>query len=92
MCRSAAARHQHVKPPVVRDDIDVRPGFNEELAGGLIEHHGVAAGDALHQRIAKRRRFGKQGRQTRLDAGLIHQAGAATVQCRPIRRDGLQPG
>ena len=63
-----------------------------ELAGGLIEHHGVAAGDALHQRIAKRRRFGKQGRQTRLDAGLIHQAGAATVQCRPIRRDGLQPG
>ena len=71
---------------------DVATGPDEQAPGGGIEHHGVAAGDALHDGVSEMRRFGEQRREADGVALLVDQARTAAVQRRRFGVDLRQPG
>ncbi|MNN29884.1 hypothetical protein D3C81_1435060 [compost metagenome] len=58
---TTAAGHQNVGPPVVGDDARVFRGLSEQVTCGVVEQHGIAAGDALYKRVLEARRLAEQG-------------------------------
>ena len=50
---SAGARNQQVGPPVMCGNRQRRTGDLQQMPRRPIEHHGIAAGNALNQRIGK---------------------------------------
>src|SRR5258708_27947992 len=62
----AAGGSYLVEPPVVRRHVHVGAAEHNELARFLIEYHGVAAGDALHQRASEFRLSVEYRRKTDL--------------------------
>ena len=81
------AADQDVDPPVVRHD-RLRPRPLQELLRRRVEQHGVAAGDALHQRVAEAGRGAEAGRAAGLAAGLVDQHRAPAVKARARAGEG----
>jgi hypothetical protein len=67
-------------------------GPDEQAPGGGIEHHGIAAGDALHDGVSEMRCLGEQRREADSVTLLVDQARTAAVQRRHFGVDLRQPG
>src|SRR5260370_31105861 len=74
-----------IEPPVVRRHVHVGAAEHKELAGLLIEYHGVSAGDALHQRASEFRLSVEERGKTDLAAGFIDQPCARAIERRSAR-------
>lgn len=59
---AARGLHEQVGPPVVRRHFHL-PCFFKERLGLLVEDHGVAAGDRLHERVAEGPRIDEHRRE-----------------------------
>ncbi|MNQ99721.1 hypothetical protein D3C85_1154710 [compost metagenome] len=76
---AAAGADHDIDPPVMGDHLHVRTRGHQKPAGGIVENHGVAASDILHQRIGKCRLAGKPPGSPDEGAVLVYQLCASAI-------------
>ena len=87
---AAGAAGQEVRPPIVRGNLGRAAADHQQPARGLVEHDGVAAGDALHQRVVEARLAAIGARVAAGAAFVVDEHGARAIHRRDMRRPARQ--
>ncbi|KOF54192.1 hypothetical protein AD428_07595 [Achromobacter sp. DMS1] len=70
---SATSADHDVDPPIMSCDLHVWASGLQQIASSVVEDHGIASADVLHQGIAKRWWARKQRRVTEFAAIFVNQ-------------------
>lgn len=87
----AHTRNNQISPPIVSRHLHIGACCQKGSSRGLVEHHGVATGDALHQGVLESCRTSITGRLPHELVVGINQRGAAAVQSGDIWVLLIQP-
>lgn len=88
---ASRTRNELIRPPIMRRNDDIQPRLHDQLASSLVEHHSIAARNALDERVREVRGQREKRRKAECDTRVTDQLSATTIKGRNIGRLCLQP-